>query len=130
MKLRVNVHVPIPHKVLIGGVEVSFAPDAEVPDDWGTAMLKDFPNIYIQAKGDADLTKYRTRETSLIAGFHEKFDALTEEERVKTLKYMDDLQAKRVNDAKVKQAKEEDDKRKALRAEEEAQARAKKEGRV
>jgi hypothetical protein len=131
MKLRVKEHVPIPHRVILSKIgEISFTPDCEVPDDWGASRLKDSPNIYCEAKGEADLTKYRTTEISMIASFHERFDALNQDERALTLKYMDSLQEKRARALANKLAKEEDEQKKVVRSQEESYARARKEGRA
>jgi hypothetical protein len=107
---------------------VSFGPDAEVPDDWGAARLKDSPNIYREAKGEADASQWRTTETSQVESLHQRFDELTVEERAQTLKYMTKLRTDRLAKEDLARAKAEDAEKKKVRDAAEAEARARKEG--
>jgi hypothetical protein len=130
MKLRVTPEVPIPHTVLIAGEAVVFSPDAEVPNEWGESRKKHSPHIYIDAKGEPDLSKYRVMEISLVKSLHEKFDALESDEKAATLKYMEGLVEKRKAKAAAESSKKEHEDRKALRQAAEDEAKAKKEGRA
>lgn len=59
MNLRVKPKtVQLPHTISRAGIQYQFAPDCEVPDDYGLALLKTAPHLYEVAKGDPDLKLY------------------------------------------------------------------------
>ena len=61
MKIRVKPDtVQLPHKLSARGKDFSLAPSAEVPDDYGHALIKTNPGVYEIAEGpDPDLSLYK-----------------------------------------------------------------------
>ena len=62
MLLAVKAHIQIPHDVVINKTNYSFNPTCEVPDDWGTAALKNAKHIFMDGNLAIDESKYTVKD--------------------------------------------------------------------
>lgn len=46
MKVTVKKGVALPHRIFMRGQTFEFNPSCEVPDDLGTAMVKNIPHVF------------------------------------------------------------------------------------
>lgn len=89
MILRLKEGVQIPYTITRKGVSYTFAPDCEVPDDYGRALIQTNPNRYEVAQGDPDLTQYTFKDEFKNKTLADRAAVLSEEGKVKVLRFID-----------------------------------------
>jgi putative lipoic acid-binding regulatory protein len=95
MKLRVKTNIQLPYVVTKGSAEYVFKPDAVVPDDYGKSLLRTYPHVYEEAKGEADLTKYTFKKEFKNQTIVQLIGQLSEDEQVTVAEFVSKLIEKR-----------------------------------
>jgi len=93
MNLRVKVNtVALPHVVTNKKITYVFRPDAEVPDEYGKALLKTYPNMFEEAKGEPDLSKYQVKSENKKKLLLDAINGLSEDKHLRVLEFIMNLQ--------------------------------------
>ena len=101
--LRVKPHIALPYKVQYGEHGfATFTPDAELPDDVADAFLASHPNRYETAKGAANPDSYKWKKDFEDRALAEEIARLSDDDKGKIFKFIDELNQKA--DAKAKKA--------------------------
>jgi hypothetical protein len=89
--LRVLPSVALPHTISRKGVPYTFAPDADVPEELGRALIKTYPNLYQEAKGKADLDRYTFTDQFKAATIDDVLKKLPEEQKLQVFEFAKQL---------------------------------------
>lgn len=89
MKVRIIPgSVALPHTISSGGVQYQFAPEAEVPDEYGKALIRTHPAIFTGGgKTPIDITQYTFREAFKKAQISDVVAKLSDEQKLKVFNF-------------------------------------------
>jgi len=91
MKLRVLPHIDLPHILSYRGKNYIFAPDEEVPWDFGTALLKNQSKDFQIADGKPDEKLYSFRKKFQEKELSDLVLSLTDKQKGEVVKYIDKI---------------------------------------
>jgi hypothetical protein len=71
--------VQLPHIISNAGVTYELSPEADVPDEYGAAMIRTHPKLFVEGKGPVDLKLYTFKDsfknktvTDIVAGLDDE----------------------------------------------------------